>query len=434
MNQYLLFSILIGVQLTAQTVSFDQLKSDATKNSHRLKLKNIDISIETARLESVYSTLYPQLSLAYSSEYSRNLDNASTGSISVGDMTINSATLYKNSMALHLNYELYHFGATMKQIEIGEREISLKELEWCHETIKLYAELLDHYAKAQKAFSTSTYKSRMLLLRKELYTLKQRLYSAGKESRVSIGDEAIRIIDLEREIEKAKLDYDESLIALSKLSYNDLDPNTTQLLPLTYSFEPIKELDFDTTAQSKQYDEKILQKNAEISITQRSQLPTVSLYSSYYLYGSDIAEFSEAMDATRPNSWNAGVSMRWNLFEGFKYNSESKRLRYELQRIKEEYELARREYDYETKTKQEHLTRLEQLTRNEIDALHETQLKITMTQRLRTQGEADAVSEVSVKLEALERELTLAIETIQQAYEAQSLATLHTKADQCTQH
>lgn len=415
----------------AGTISFDELQTSAMEHSHRLKLRNIDTSIETARLESVYSTLYPQLSLGYNGEYSKNLDNTQSGSIQVGDTTINSATQYRSSASLRLNYELYHFGTTMKQIEMSKKEIAVKKLEQCNEIIKLDTELLDEYAKGQKAFTLSDYKSRMLVLRKELYVLKQRLYTAGKESRVSIGDEAIRIIDIEHEIEKANMDYTESLITLTKLSHVPLDPDDTQLLALASTLQS-NSVSFELTPQSQQYQEKLTQKYAEISMHTRSQLPTISLYSSYHMYGSDVESFTNAVDTTSPNSWNAGVSLRWSLFEGFKYNSESQRLKLELQRIREESDLAKREFDYETQTKQEHLKRLEELTKNETQALNETNTKISMTKRLRDHGEVDALSEVSVKLEGLERELTLTIESIQQAYEAKALQLQHTKADQCT--
>lgn len=268
-------------------------------------------------------------------------------------------------------------------------------------------------------------------MRRELYGLKQRLYTAGKESRVSVGDEAIRLIDLEREIERSKMTYEENLLALSKLSHTELDLQTTRLLPLEPLAAATGNLDFDTVAQARRYQEKILQKNAEIMMLDRSQLPIVSLYTNYYLYGSDSHNANDALNATRPNSWNAGLSVRWSLFEGFKYYSESSRLHYELQRIHEEYALAKREFDYETQTKQQHLERLSMLTKNETDALNETRSKLTMTQRLREQGEADAVSEVSVKLEALERELTLESEKIQHAYEAESLKLQHKGIEEC---
>jgi hypothetical protein len=141
-----------------------------------------------------------------------------------------------------------------------------------------------------------------------------------------------------------------------------------------------------------------------------------------------------ALQDIKPNSWNAGLSIRWNLFEGFKYNSESARLYFERDRLNEEYALAKREFDADTQTKQQHLERLAMLTKNETEALAETHNKIIMTQRLREQGEADAVSEVSVKLEGLERELTLDTEMIQQAYEAEALKLQHARVEICTVH
>ncbi|MDD3597211.1 TolC family protein, partial [Sulfuricurvum sp.] len=254
---------------------------------------------------------------------------------------------------------------------------------------------------------------------------------AGKESRVSVGDEAIRLIDLERDIERAQMSYDENLIALTKLSHIDLDLKSTRLLPLNSKPEAIHIGSFEENSQARQYKEKIEQKNAEISLNQRTQFPVISLYSNYYLYGSDRNKAYDALNDIRPNSWNVGVSLRWSLFEGFKYNSEAARLHFELDRLREEYALAQREFDAQTQTKLQHLERLSMLTKNDTEALRETRKKIIMTQRLRVQGEADAVSEVTVKLEGLERELTLESETIQHAYEAEALKLQHRGVEEC---
>lgn len=426
--------ILLSIEMIvfSKEISFEALKISALENSHRLKLRSIDTSIEEARLGSVYSTLFPQLSLGYSGEYNHNLDKTASGTLAVGGTTINSSIQNKDSLALTLNYELYHFGTTLKQIEMSKKEIAFKKLEVCNEENKLYREILDHYAGAQKAQSEHKYKTAMHAFRKELYVYKQRLYTAGKESRVSVGDEAIRLIDLERDIERSIMSYEENLIALSKLSHLELDLKETQLLSLATKAEEIHIGSFEENAQAHQYEERIAQKMTEISLNNRSQLPVISLYSNYYLYGSDPHNAYDAFNNMRPNSWNAGLSLRWSLFEGFKYNSESARLHFELDRIREEYVLAKREFDADTRTKQQNLERLAMLTKNETEALKETKHKITMTQRLREQGETDAVSEVTVKLEGLERELTLDTETIQHAYEAEALKLQHSEAIQCT--
>lgn len=426
--------LLLSLEIMAfsQDISYEALKISATEHSHRLKLRSIDTSIEQARLESVYSTLYPQLSLGYSGEYNKNLDQATSGSISVGGTTINSTVRNKDSLALSLNYELYHFGTTLKQIEMSKKEIRSKKLEVCNEETKLFRELLDLYATAQKAQSEYRYKNQMHALRQDLYTLKQRLYGAGKESRVSVGDEAIRLIELERDIERAQMSYEENLIALTKLSHIELDLKSTQLLPLGTKAEEIHLGSFEENSQARQYREKIEQKNAEISLNIRTQLPVLSLYSNYYLYGSDMHNAVQAFEDIKPNSWNAGVSLRWNLFEGFKYNSESARLHFERDRLSEEYELAKREFDAQTQISQQKIDRLTQLQKNNTLIVNESRSKIAMIKRLRAQGEADAVSEVSVKLETLERELTLESEMIQQMYEAEALKLQHRGVDTCT--
>lgn len=432
MKLYSLFLFSTLSLLCAREITFSEVQENALEHSQRISLRSIDVKIEQERLNSIYSTLYPQLSLGYSGEYNHNLDPSVSGSISVGDTTINSTVPYEHSVSLRMNYEIYHFGSTMKQIEAGEKEIAVKRLEQCSEEVKLYRELLEHYIHALKAQNEKSFKSRMLTLRQELYTLKQRLHAAGKESRVSVGDEAIRLIDLERDIVRSAMEFEENIISLSQKSHIDLSSSDTKLLPLEVNSTTLTNLSFFHTPQAHSYEEKIAQKQSEISMLNRNQLPVISLYSSYYLYGSDQDNFSRGFEDIRANSWNAGVSLRWALFEGFKYNSESERLKLELERIREESELAKREFDYETRTKQERLNRLYILTKNETDALRETASKLTMTQRLRAQGEADAVSEVTVKLEALERELTLESEKIQHAYEAESLKLQHRGVDTCT--
>ncbi|PHM16869.1 MAG: hypothetical protein CJD30_09265 [Sulfuricurvum sp. PD_MW2] len=416
----------------SKEISYEALKISATEHSHWLKLRTIDTSIEKTRLDSVYSGLYPQLSLGYSGEYNKNLDQTTSGSISVGGTTINSAVRNKDSLALSLNYELYHFGTTLKQIEISKKEIAFKKLEVCNEENKLFREILDLYATAQKAQSEQNYKAQMHALRQELYTLKQRLYAAGKESRVSVGDEAIRLIELERDIERAQMSYEENLIALTKLSHIDLDLKSTQLLPLGTKAKDIHIGSFEESSQARQYRDKIDQKNTEISLNIRTQLPVLSLYSNYYLYGSDMHNAYNAFEDMKPNSWNAGLSLRWNLFEGFKYNSESARLHFERDRLNEEYALAKREFDAQTQISQQKIDRLTQLQKNNVLIVNESRSKIAMIKRLREHGEADAVSEVSVKLETLERELTLESERIQHAYEAEALKLQHRGAEECT--
>lgn len=78
-SAFLLFSTLS--LLCAREITFPEVQESAMKHSQRLTLRSIDVKIEEARLDSIYSTLYPQLSMGYSGEYNHNLDPSVSGSI-----------------------------------------------------------------------------------------------------------------------------------------------------------------------------------------------------------------------------------------------------------------------------------------------------------------------------------------------------------------
>lgn len=424
---------LYAAALDAADVSYAALTASASEHSHRLNIRAIDTRIEQTKLDSIRSVYYPQLSFGYNAEYNRNLDPAASGSLMVGDMMINSSVPYKHSGVLRMNYELYRFGATDKQVEAAEKEVAIKRLDVCDEEIRLHREILDRYADALSAQNERGYKRRLLELHTHLYGLKQRLYDAGKESRIAIGEEAIRLIDLERDIERARIRFEENIVALSNLSHIALDSADTRLMPLSHEvISNTPQLSFFQTPQSRAYEDKLLKKESELEVLRRSQLPVVSLYSSYYLYGSDTDSFYNGFEAVRPNSWNVGISLRWSLFEGFKYNAESARLKLERDRIREEADLAKREFDHDTRTMQEKINRLERVRSSDQSAVDETQKRLIMTQRLREQGEADAASEMNVNIERLEREMTLAAETITQEVESEKLRLRHRGVDTCT--
>ncbi|MFZ2967567.1 MAG: TolC family protein [Sulfuricurvum sp.] len=416
--------------MATEPITFEQLQSSAYQHSHRLRLRVIDTSIEKARLQTLYSTLYPQLSVGYNGEYNQNLDTSTTGSLMVGDTTINSTIAHKDSVALRLNYELYHFGTTSQQIQMSHHEIEAKRLEACNEAIKLSQEILDHYVQGEKLQNDLHYKHQMYTLQQERYHLTQRLYAAQKESRISLGNEAIQLLEVEQELHRAQMGYEEHLLALTHLSHVELTPQESHLSPLNTPTITIR--NFQETPQAHQYQERINAKKSEISLNVRTQLPTLSVYSNYYLYGSAMHNATDAFTAIRPNSWNVGLSLRWSIFEGFKYTSESTRLHLEYQHLLHEYALAQEEFETQTKTQHSHIHTLSRLIQTQTNAVKEQYSNLTMTQRLKEQGETDALSAIRVHLDTLEKERSLSSDRIQNAYEAQKLHVQHTHASGCT--
>ncbi len=415
----------------AQNLSYDQLIDTATKNSYRLKLGLTDTKIEQSRLDTLYSGYYPTLSAGYNIEYNKKLDGSAGGSASIGDTVIYSGDTYEDSLSLRMNYELYHFGATDQNIQMQRREIQIKTLSMCIEENKLHNELLDSYADALKAHIEYTSKDAIKTIRKELYTTKERLFAAGKESRTSVADEAIEIINLERDSERAKMRYDAVMLALGNLSTLTINPKEDTLASLTPSSSNSIVPTFQESIEAQSYSQRLLQKEHEISMHLRSQLPIISAYGNYYVYGSDNSSVRDAFGDMSPNSWNAGLGIRWDLFAGFKYNSEAQRLQLEKQRISQEYELRRSQYDSEVQTIVNQTHHLNQLELHENTIVEQTSQKIQRISRLRASGESDAITDLASQIELLERQLNLKIEQTQIAYQQKVLELRNKGVEEC---
>lgn len=434
MKHYLLLYFILPIVLHANEVTYEELLNSASVNSFKLKLLKSDENIESSKLETIYSEYYPTLNLSYNTEYNRDLNGFNAGTESVGDTVITNGTRYQSSLSLSLNYELYHFGVTDDSIEIAKREVDTKEYVWCEEEKRLHQSILERYSSAIKSNAKSELKSQMLDIHQKLYEVKKRLYKAGKYSKVDLGDEAISIIDLEREVELSDLQYQEDIIELSNLSHVELDKDSSKLLSIEMSESKVLQDKFEDTALGFKYSNQIMQKEQEIEQLTHAQYPTISMYGNYYMYGADPDDVAESADAIRKNSWKLGLSIRLNIFEGFKYSNNSQTLRHELLRIKQERDLSKRDYEYNSKVKHNKISHLDVLYEKDSHLQQQTTKKIAMIKRLRENQQIDSASELNALLEGLERELNLRIEKAEIAYEKASLEILHRGVSQCTQH
>lgn len=423
-----------SLTLFAQSITFQELLQSASNESNRLKIYKTDENIEMSRLATVSAEYYPSLSFSYNTEYNKDENGLPSGTESIGDTVITNGTRYQSSLSLNANYELYHFGTTNKSISIAKSEVDIKHLLWCEEEKKLHQSILERYNSAVKMKIQSDLKQQMLEIRHQLYETKKRLFRAGKSSKVDLGDEAIFIIDLEREVESALMQYQEDVVALSSLSHIELDEDKSELLPIGYSKIDVLADDFEETTEGHRYSRLIHQKEDEISRYKRTQLPSISMYGNYYFYGSDPDNAYDAFDNIQKNSWKLGVSVRMSIFEGFKYRNESERLWFELQRIKQEREMRKREYEYDARAKTSKIIHLVALQEKDENLYSETQEKIKMIDRLRKTYQVDSLNELNARLEGLERELNLKIDQSEAAYENASLDILYRGVDQCTLH
>lgn len=429
--QKYLFLVVFPLSLDAQTLSLDEILEYASGHSKMLAMKQTDVRIANTNIENAQSAYYPSLNFVYNAEYNRALDGGSLSVESVGGTTITSTTRYQNSLALQLQYDLFHFGATSKQVSIASFERMAKQKEWCLSERQLHQSLLEYYAKALKAKEEKVSKLQMLELRKQTYEMRERLYKAGESSRVDVGDEAIALIALQSEIENAVMEYKESLIRLGQLSTLTLQEEV-ELLPLkTQSIQVNKK--FEETLEAQKIQIQIAQKREEVSLNLRRQFPSLGLYSNYYLYGSDADIYKESLKDVGKKSWNIGLSLRLNIFEGFKHSTAHQRLLLEVKKLEQQYKQAEHDFIYETHSKKSKFEELSLMQAHAQNLFYEDKNKQEMLERLRATNQIDQISYLSFLHEQILHAMQAKIRDIDKAYEAFSYKILHRGLDQCTQ-
>jgi len=432
-QSFITIFILLSPTLWAESIGLQEILAYATKNAVTLKIKQTDVLIESKNVQSAESAYYPSLNVVYTGEYNQAQDGVPFGTESVGCVTISNGTRYQSSLALQLNYDLYHFGATDKRVEVASTELDIKKMEWCSQEKQLHQQILQHYAGASKGTIEIDYRTQMLELRRKLYDMKIRLYKAGKYSKDDLGDEAIYVISLQRDIENISMQYQEDIIKLSQLSHKDI-PKSVVLLPLKTNIEDSSTQGYDETTEGIIINKKILQKKDEISLQFREQLPSFGLYSSYYYYGTDPKDYDYTISRINKKSWNVGISLKYNIFEGFKHSSNEGRLKLELYRLEQELEEAKHNYAYEAKSKITRIEELKALKEHEQNLLDENYKKRDMLNRLYELKRIDSITKINAEYELLERALNIEIRDIDAAFESALLNILHRGTNQCSPH
>ena len=432
-DKYLYLLLVCSSSLWAQTISLEEILEYASANAGVLKIKEIDALIESKNVDSSMSAYYPTLNVVYNNEYTESLDGIPLGTESIGGITISNGTRYQSSLALQLNYDLYHFGSTDKRVAIASHEFEIKRVEWCSQEKELHQQILERYVSARKASIEKEYRQEMLNLRRELYAIKERLYNAGKYSKVDLGDEAIYMIALERDIENLTMGYQEDIIRLSQLSYMEFNKPVV-LLPLNTNVKKVSLRNYDKTTEGIILKKRIEQKKDEISLAFREQLPSVGVYSNYYMYGSNPTEYDNAITEIENKSWNIGIALRMNIFEGFKHSSNDARLKLELHRLELELSDAQHNYSYEVDSKTTRLSELSTLKEHEQHLLEENHKKREMVNRLRKLKRVDSITQINTEYELIERELNIKIREIEAEFEHEMLNILNRGINECTQH
>ncbi len=392
-------------------------------------------------INAAKSSLYPRLSLSANSEYSKKYANARNNYIN--DESLVSSTGFASSVSLKLNYELYKFGANALNIDAAaykKQSLSYKECVTLNEAklrlLELYYNLLDSKDKLNSY-------NNLKQINKEIYETSKRLYENGDHAKTAMTNSAIRLVEIEDNIASLNKQIKNLLSEISNLSGEDIyieddimpfssedmgskfnqtsvslnqisqtsqagQTNQTKSLKQAPSISPqTLSLDslissplpaFEQTSEAKELNALILSKQSALESKKREYYPAFYLYAKYDFYGDDRDSFRRSWDDTQRNGYRIGLSMVYNLFDGFNREAGIQSASIELLLAKEQFNEAKRRYEKEARNINDDLrSNLEKL-KTTLELTSYSKELLGMEERLNLNSQTDKLSVLESKV------------------------------------
>ena len=416
-----------SISLYAKSVSFASLSKNIESTNPSIIYSRLQTLLANEEINSAKSNLYPKLTLSANSEYTKKYID--TRSYYINDENFVSSTGFASSVSLKLNYELYKFGANVLNIDAAsykKQSLSYKECVTLNETklrlLELYYSLLDSKNKLNSY-------NNLKQINKEIYETSKRLYENGDHTKTAMTNSAIRLVEIEDNIASLNKQIKNLLSEISNLSGEDIyiedeimpfsseDTGQTgiidqvsqtnslsqapSILPKNLSSDrlisnPLPS--FEQTSEAKELNALILSKQSALESKKKEYYPAFYLYAKYDFYGDDRDNFRRSWDDTQRNGYRIGLSMVYNLFDGFNREAGIQSAFIELLLAKEQFNEAKRRYEKEARNINDDLhSNLEKL-KTTLELTSYSKELLSMQERLNLNSQADKLSVLESKV------------------------------------
>lgn len=320
-----------------QILDFDEVTEKALSHAHDINISALDVKISQAERKKALSLYWPTISSRWNTEYVKDLTDGTAQFTSVGNTALVQNTMYQSSFMFIGSYNLFDFGATSKKVLIANKDVEKRKVLYMQSVRDIKVKVLNAYAELLTNYEELEAKKELLTLYKELALTKERLYEAGRISKIEMTDDALRAVKIIDDVDNLKLKVATLLADLSFFTGESYDPERLKVSgfkenegTFTDAFKP------ENTPESKAYDLEIEKKRAEVQVLQRSLFPQFAAYSNYVWYANNPSEADTSAQYIKPRNFIVGVSITLPLFEGFKSNAEIAKAKIELDRLKVE--------------------------------------------------------------------------------------------------
>jgi outer membrane protein len=389
----------------AEPITLKAAIEKAVACSYEAKIARVDIALSQTDVASVRADYLPTVRANANIEYLKDLEKQFRPVTSVGSTILPSGTRFQNSVGIQVNHTLIDFGERAFKVRAARQAVRVQNARLEQILRDLKAKLIDVYAEALQSARTIQAQENLLTLAQSVYQLKKRLYEAGTLSKVDLTNQAIDVAQTLDDLQSAREQLEQHLQHLSYFTQEAYDTQTTELADLETDLEDIRPFNVEKTPEAREFTFQIGQKEAEIGMLKRQNLPQVSLYSYYNLYGFDPERFKQAVSNLSQRTISLGLSVNMPVFDGFKNRIAIHKAQLEKEKLVLQREEKLAQLKQQADTYQTQLTGFAVQLDTRARILKRAQYKQELVNRLSSQQLVDKTQTLQADMEAIRKGL-----------------------------
>lgn len=409
------FIVLSVFPIWLQAVDFPTLQQYMLTHSKALKVKAFDIKIAQEDLDIANAEYYPTLAIGFSQENSRSLSDTRNQTYINGN-SVSNDDLKKSYTYANLNYNIYSFGRTNNKSSMAKHDIEAKKSEYCLQKQETELKLLEAYHKTWSMQEQVFYLNQNMQAQNQLYNYNQRLYKIGNVDHLSVLKSAQEVAQTYNQLLQSKKSFYENLEEIKKITHYTFE-NNEELSPLRYEAKIIHS-EFKDSSTAKALQQQIQSKTNEVSFyTKDLWAPKINFYAKYDGYGSSVNGHSQAFDELEKNSYKMGVTVTWELFNGFKSVSLRQKALLQLQQLNEKYTYENSVFDSEKQSLNQNIKYEKKLLQTQNKSHGLAKEMMDKSKKLSHIGELSQLQMLNAKVSELDEALKLSLNEANVIYE-----------------
>jgi len=231
------------------------------------------------------------------------------------------------------------------------------------------------------------------------------LYQAGSITKVEMTEESITVAQTLDDIQTAKEQLAQQLEKLSYYTQEIYDIETLQMTDINTEANDVRNFDLAKTPEARQFDNQIAEKGEEISYLKRQNLPQVSMYSYYNLYGVNQDSLGKSVANLSQRTVSLGLNVSLPILDGLKNRASIQKAELEKQKLVLQKADTLEQLNVQAKIYQEQMSNFGVQLETKARILKRTQYKGELVSRLSDQQLVDKTKKLEADIDEIKKQL-----------------------------